>query len=639
MTGKSESVEVPFHRSCVDEEGIQAVTEVLRSGWLTMGPKTLEFENEFARYVGASRAVAVSSCTAALHLALEAIGLRPGDEVLVPTTTFTATAEVVTYMRGRPVLVEVEPKTLNIDLADAARRLTPRTRAIIPVHIAGQPCDMEELHSLAREHKLHVIEDAAHALPSEYRGARVGSLSELTAFSFYATKTLATGEGGMITTNNEDYAARIRMMRLHGIAGDAWKRYGKSGSWYYQVMEAGYKYNLTDVQAALGLVQLSKCDAMDEARGRIAEKYTAAFRRVSALEPPTVKSDRKTSWHLYILRLRLERLGIDRDRFVDELRQHGIGTSDHFIQLHLHPFYQREYAYKRGDFPKAEAEYLRCLSLPIYPTMSNAEVEHVISPVTAVASRGKARAGLFPLCATMSNQDVDDVLLGSAAGELSEKADPLKHISPLGQAVRTSSTALQRTFEVVCAATVLVLLSPLLALIGLAIKLEDGGPIFYSHPRVGKDFRRFGLFKFRSMVLDAEHMGSPLTVAGDPRVTRVGCFLRKHKLDEFPQLFNVLRGDIGLVGPRPESECYVAMFQSQYTPILLHRPGITDPATLAYRDEESLLQGADAQRLYTEKILPRKLELSLEYLQRRTFVSDLAIIARTLDRILWYRQR
>ncbi len=387
MNRETKGLKVPFHRATLGEEEVQAVTDVIRSGWLTMGAKTFEFEREFARYVGARHAVSVSSCTAALHLALEAIGLRPRDEVLIPTTTFTATAEVVTYLDGHPVLTDVDPVTLNIDPEDGARRVTRRTRAIIPVHLAGQPCDMAEIRVLANRYNLHVIEDAAHALPASYGEKRIGSLSELTAFSFYATKTLTTGEGGMVTTDNDGYADRMRLMRLHGIGRDAWKRYSADGSWYYEVLEAGFKYNMTDLQAALGLVQLAKCDALCEARRRIAERYTDAFRGVQALETPTVHQDRVSSWHLYILRLCLERLGIDRDRFVNELKQRGIGTSVHFIPLHLHPFYRRSYGYRPGDFPNAEAQYSRCISLPIYPTLSEEDVERVISAIVDIAQR------------------------------------------------------------------------------------------------------------------------------------------------------------------------------------------------------------------------------------------------------------
>jgi dTDP-4-amino-4,6-dideoxygalactose transaminase len=391
MSQIPESTVVPFHRAAVGEEEAKAVAEVIRSGWLTMGPKTFEFERKFANYVGSKHAVAVSSCTAALHLSLEAVGITQGDEILVPTTTFTSTAEVATYFGARPVLVDIHPRTLNLDPQDAARRITPRTKAILPVHLAGQPCDMGEINALAKSHNLHVIEDAAHALPATYQDIRIGSLSELTTFSFYACKTLTTGEGGMVTTNCDSYADRIRLMRLHGIGRDAWKRYSADGSWYYEVLDAGYKYNMTDLQAAIGLVQLNKCDALWHARRRIAERYTSAFECIESLEAPSVNTDRESSWHLYILRLRIEQLAIGRDRFIHQLKQRGIGTSVHFIPLHLHPFYQAKYGYRPGDLPKAEAEYLRCISLPIYPTMNDEEVESVISVVSAVARAAENR--------------------------------------------------------------------------------------------------------------------------------------------------------------------------------------------------------------------------------------------------------
>lgn len=378
MTTKAIAIKVPFHASAMGEEEVQAVSEVIRSGWLTMGARTFEFERQFASYVGSPYAIAVSSCTAGLHLCLEAIGLKPGDEVLVPTTTFTATAEVVTYLGARPVLVDIDARTLNLDVVDAARKITARTRAIIPVHFGGQPCDLAEIQDLAETHKLHVIEDAAHALPASYCGKPIGSISELTAFSFYATKTLSTGEGGMVTTSNEDYARRLQVMRLHGISRDAWKRYSAEGSWQYEVVEAGYKYNLTDMQSALGIVQLSKCDAMNQSRSRIATRYTQAFSSIDALELPEVLPDRTTSWHLYVVRLQLDRLRTDRARFIQELGERGVSASVHFIPLHLQPFYQRAFSYKEGDFPVAEQEYQRCLSLPLYPTMTDEEVEQVI---------------------------------------------------------------------------------------------------------------------------------------------------------------------------------------------------------------------------------------------------------------------
>jgi dTDP-4-amino-4,6-dideoxygalactose transaminase len=372
---------VPFHVAAVGEEEVAAVSEVIRSGWLTMGPKTFEFEKQFADYVGADQAIAVSTCTAALHLALEAAGVRAGDEVLVPTTTFTATAEAVTYLGAKPVLVDVEPDTMNLDPEDAAGRVTDRTKAIIPVHLGGQPCDMEEIHALAKRHGLRVIEDAAHALPAEYQGKRIGQVSEFTCFSFYATKTLTTGEGGMLTTSNSDAADRIRLMRLHGIERDAWKRYRADGSWFYEILEAGFKYNLTDMQSAIGLAQLRKCDALRAARESIAKQYSEAFSEVDELMVPEIRADRRTAWHLYILRLRLDRLESNRNDFVNALQRRGVTCSVHFIPLHLQPYYQGAYGYAEGDLPSAEKQYESCLSLPLYPGMQERDIYHVIASV------------------------------------------------------------------------------------------------------------------------------------------------------------------------------------------------------------------------------------------------------------------
>ena len=380
---------IPFHVASVGEDEASAAADVIRSGWLTMGPKTIEFERNFASYVGARHAIGVSSCTAALHLALEAVGLQQGDEVLVPTTTFTATAEVVVYFKAIPVLVDVDPVTLCIDPEEARKKITSRTRAILPVHFAGQPCDMDRIQELAASHSLHVIEDAAHSLPASFRGTPVGAISKLTAFSFYATKTLTTGEGGMVTTNDDELAARMKLMRLHGIGQDAWKRYSSEGSWYYEVNDAGFKYNLTDIQSAIGIVQLNKCTEMRGLRARIAKQYTDGFSQCEEIQTPTVLVDRESAWHLYVLRLNLDRLTIGRSEVVERLKQRGVGTSVHFIPLHMHPYYRDAYHYCHESFPVALREYYRSFSLPIYPGMSLDQVAYVIEQVMEVVKNGR----------------------------------------------------------------------------------------------------------------------------------------------------------------------------------------------------------------------------------------------------------
>jgi perosamine synthetase len=380
----------PFHIPAVGEEEIRAVVETLRSGWLTTGVRVKCFEEEFSCYVGSRHSVAVNSCTAALHLALEAVGVGEGDEVIVPTMTFTATAEVVLYLKAKPVLVDCLPDTLNIDPAAIERAITARTKAIIPVHFGGHPCDMESIIEIARRHRIYVVEDAAHALPAKYRGRTIGTIGDITCFSFYATKTITTGEGGMVTTDNAEWAARMRMMSLHGISHDAWNRYAKEGSWYYEVVSPGFKYNLTDIAAAIGLAQLKKCDTFAGVRKKIAAIYNEAFAELPEIQIPTCQANLEHAWHLYVIQLQLDRLKADRDQFIEALKERGIGTSVHFIPLHLHPFYRENFGYVPADFSNATEAYQRILSLPIYPGMTEANIEYVIKSVKDVCTGARS---------------------------------------------------------------------------------------------------------------------------------------------------------------------------------------------------------------------------------------------------------
>ncbi len=378
---------IPIFRPYIGEEEVAAVSEVLRSGWLTTGPRVQQFERDFEQYVGARHAVAVNSGTAALHLGLEAIGLKAGDEVIVPTITFTASAEVALYSGARPVLVDCVRDTFNIDVRTLEERITPKTRAIMPVHIGGQPCEMDAILELAKAHHLKIVEDAAHALSATYHGKKVGTLGDITAFSFYATKPITTGEGGMATTNSEEYAERMRLLSLHGISKDAWKRYYPEGDWYYEVVELGYKYNLTDIAAAIGIEQLRKCDEARTRRAKVAEHYTAAFREMDSIVPLRVLEGAQHAWHLYIILINPEALTIDRARFIEELKSRNIGTSVHFIPLHLHPYYARNFGFKQGDFPNAEWAYERCISLPIYPSLTPSDTDRVIAAVQDIATK------------------------------------------------------------------------------------------------------------------------------------------------------------------------------------------------------------------------------------------------------------
>jgi len=426
MTDRTEFL--PFAVPDIGHEELEEVRSVLESGWLTTGGKVAAFEREFAGYVGAKHAVAVNSCTAAMHLALEAVGIEAGDFVLTTPYTFAATAEVIRYFDAVPVFVDVEADTLNIDptslaatiedlsrslgtgapptlpavsrvIGGAAGRPSPigRIKAVIPVHIAGHPCDMRAIVEVANRHGLAVIEDAAHACSAEYHGRPIGSdlgtgPSFATCFSFYATKTLTTGEGGMITTDDDRIASRVRLMSLHGISKDAWKRYTAEGSWYYEITAPGYKYNMPDLLAAVGLAQLRKVDAMRQRREVIARRYTEAFAGIPELETPSTRDGVRHAWHLYPLRLPAESSPEARDEFVHGLKARHVGSSVHFIPLHVHPYYQSTYGYLSGDLPVAFREYRREISLPIYSRMTDAEVERVIDAVRAATGQYRARS-------------------------------------------------------------------------------------------------------------------------------------------------------------------------------------------------------------------------------------------------------
>lgn len=374
---------LPFSPPALGEEEVAAVSEVLRSSWITTGPKAREFEQKFASTIHAPSALALNSCTAALHTALVALGVGPGDEVITTPITFAASVNVIEHVGAQPVLMDVEPDTLNIDPAKIEAAITRKTRAIIPVHYTGHPVDMEPILQIADKRHLAVLEDAAHALPAKYKGRYIGSGKNPVAFSFYATKNLTTAEGGMLTGTPE-FLEKARVISLHGMSRDAWKRYDKGGSWFYEVVLPGFKYNMTDIQAAIGLVQLQRLQGFQNRRRQIVQKYNQAFSAIEALQVPVERMHVQHAWHLYILRLNLEFLSIGRDEFIEELKQRNIGTSVHFIPVHMHPYYRDKYGYKPADFPVAFQNYQRIISLPLHPRLEDSDVEHVIEAVLDV---------------------------------------------------------------------------------------------------------------------------------------------------------------------------------------------------------------------------------------------------------------
>lgn len=407
-----DSSKVPFLRPELGDEEIREVVDTLRSGWLTTGPKTKQFEREFADAVNGKYAVALNSCTAALHLGVEAMGLEPGQAVLVPTMTFAATAEVVIYRNAIPILVDCDPETGNMDLADARRKIeSVRTGSlpfdidpeveivgILPVHVGGFMLNIDEIKAFAKEFGLWIVEDAAHAFPSAWRNDTDSpwqfcgeDTAHVTCFSFYANKTITTGEGGMAVTNDGEIAERIRLMSLHGLSRDAWKRYTGNGAWDYRIVAPGYKYNLTDIASAIGIHQLAKAEEMRIKRERIAEVYIDALREIDEIELPPTDDNRLHSWHLFPIRLITQKWSIDRDTFVKELTRRGIGFSVHWRPLHLHPFYSGEYGWTQDHFPNASAMWPRLVSLPIFPSMRDEEIERVVGALKDLRASYSAR--------------------------------------------------------------------------------------------------------------------------------------------------------------------------------------------------------------------------------------------------------
>lgn len=377
---------IPFARPWIGDDEIEAVSDVLASKWISTGPKTAEFERRFAEYIGVKHALAVSSCTAALHLSLVAAGIGEGDEVITTPYTFTATSEAIGYTGAKPVFVDIDPINLNIDVDKISEKLTPRTKVILPVHIAGVPCDMDALLDICKSRNLTLIDDAAHAIPTDYNGRRIGSIGDLSVFSFYANKNLTAAEGGMITTNSDEYAEIIKPMRLHGLNKDSWARQSNRSVWHYQVDSQGYKYNMTDIQAAMGLCQLMKLNKQIEVRGKYIQIYQERLSKIPEIVTPPGETHHRHSWHLYIIQLRTDQLKISRDDFVDAMRDANVECSVHYIPLHLFSYYQKRYGYREGDFPCAEAAFERVVSLPLHMDLTADDVHTVVNTIRDILS-------------------------------------------------------------------------------------------------------------------------------------------------------------------------------------------------------------------------------------------------------------
>ncbi len=384
MTLKKRDTFLPYALPYMDENEINEVIDTIKSCWISKGPKTMEFERQFADYIGVKHAIAMNSCTAALHIALVARGIGAGDEVITTPFTFVSSANIIIHAGAKPVFVDIDPATFTLYPQKIEAAITPQTKAIIPVHYAGHACDLDPIRAIAKKHGLFLLEDAAHAVETRYKGALIGNGADATAFSFYATKNLATGEGGMLTTDDDAFAEKARIYSLHGMSRNAWNRYSKGGSWFYEVLYPGYKYNMTDIQAAMGIHQLRKLPIMQGIRNKIASRYNESFGVMPELEIPASLSYTTHAWHLYPLRVNAEKSAVDRNTLIDMLTERNIGTSVHFIPVHLHPYYRDTFGYKRGDFPVAEREFDKVLSLPLYPSMTDDDVAYVIDAVQSI---------------------------------------------------------------------------------------------------------------------------------------------------------------------------------------------------------------------------------------------------------------
>lgn len=378
--GKKEEIFIPFARPWLGEEEINEVIDTLKSDWLTTAGKTRQFEEDFAAYIGVKHAVGLTSCTAALHLALLVHDIGSGDEVILPSLTFASTANTVVHVGARPVFAEIKPDTVCIDPEDIKKKITKNTKAIIAVHYAGHPANLDAINAIAKEYNLVVIEDAAHAIGSEYKNKKIGAGKNTTCFSFYPTKTMTTAEGGMLTTDDSKIAERVRVLRIHGMTKDGWNRYGKDGSWQYQIVEPGWKYHMFDVQAAIGMHQLKKINFFIEKRNEYATLYDVAFDGIEGIEIPVRYGDVLHSYHLYPVKVKRGK----RDEFYKGLKERNIGTSVQFIPLHLMPYYENTFGYAKGDLPATEKVFEQIISLPLYPRMEKKDIERVITSVQEV---------------------------------------------------------------------------------------------------------------------------------------------------------------------------------------------------------------------------------------------------------------
>ena len=378
---------LPTFRPNISDDEINEVVKTLKSDWITTGPKTKEFENELKKYIDCKHAIALNSCTAALHLSLVALGVKEGDEVITTPFTFVSTANVILHQKAKPIFVDIKKDNFNINPDLIEDKITSKTKAIITVDYAGHPCDYDKIQTITKKNNIHIIEDAAHALGAKYNGENIGKINDTTCFSFYATKNITTGEGGMVTTENNELAEKIRILSLHGISKDAWKRYSSEGSWFYEIIYPGYKYNFTDIQSSIGIHQIRRLKEFQKQKKKIVEIYNESFEKISGINPPVVRKNVEHAWHLYPITIEESKIGINRNQFIEELKKLNIGTSVHFIPIHMHRYYKEKFGFKDNDFPIASDVYKKILSLPLFSKMTENDAYDVINAIKIIIKK------------------------------------------------------------------------------------------------------------------------------------------------------------------------------------------------------------------------------------------------------------
>ena len=613
---------VLFSPPDITSEEIEEVVATLKSGWITTGPRTKDLEKRIASYVGVEKSVCLNSATAAMELSLRLLEIGPGDEVITSAYTYSASAAVIHHVGAKIVLVDTAPGSFEMDLSQLASAINERTKAIIPVDIAGVICDYEKIYEivLAKKHlfkpsnkkqeainRITIIADAAHSFGASRNEIKSGLLADITCFSFHAVKNLTTAEGGAITwthtfgMSNEEIYKEYMLLSLHGQSKDALSKM-KKGSWEYDIIYPGYKCNMTDILAAVGLIQLKRYESLLERRFELIELYEKSLNKNLMSTLAHSSSTFRSSGHLFLVNIKNFNLE-QRNHLIQKMADLGIATNVHYKPLPMFTAYKK-LGFNIENFPNAYNQYLSEITLPLHTLLSNDDVVYVANSI---------------------NKCVSEIIGWSEAFDV----DLVKEVK-----ISKITLITKRLFDLISSSIGIILLLPFLIVISIIIKITSKGPVIYKQVRVGRNGKNFRIYKFRTMIVGADKSNQLITVGNDSRVTKFGKILRKFKLDEFPQLFNVLLGTMSIVGPRPEVPKYVDMYSENQKKVLLLKPGITDYASIEYRDESNILSKSSTPEVtYINEIMPRKIQLNMIYANKVSLFEDIKIIFMTIIKI------